>query len=401
MNAQFFRTIHDLESANCISSIMLLGLAVCVIGAWIGWLFLARVTVYQASHEARLALVNGGARIDAPVSGRIVATHFSLGDRVHAGDTLVELDAQVETRQLDEAKTALAALAPRLSAVIAEIKAEQQGMAAAEQMGQVALRATRVRWQGAENAWKTANEIAKRYKRARHVVSEVELLMKESEAEARRTEADDLRLEMQRLPSELQTQKNNKLARIQELEEQQKGLEGEEETTQATIKRLDYETERHSIRAPVSGSIVEIAGLGIGSFVPQGGRLGTIAPPRQLKAIADFSSSEALGHILPGQRAWLRLNGFPWTQYGTISGTVKSISSEPHDGLVRVDLMINPQSATRIPIREGLLGSAEVEVEHTSPATLILRAAGTLIAKPDRWLGAAKPVVTEHDTELQ
>ena len=84
-----------------------------------------------------------------------------------------------------------------------------------------------------------------------------------------------------------------------------------------------------------------------------------------------------------GQRAWLRLNGFPWTQYGTISATVVSIASEQKKGLVRVDLGINPNSDTRIPIQEGLLGSAEVEVEHTSPATLILRAAGTLMTKSD------------------
>jgi len=201
---------------------------------------------------------------------------------------------------------------------------------------------------------------------------------KTGEAKSRKAVASSLHLELQRLPNELKTKESDRAASIQQLKEEEARIQGEEETTNASIKRIEYETERRDIRAPVSGRVVEIAGLGIGTFIPEGGRLGTIAPPKQLKAVAEFPSSEVLGHIAPGQPAWLRLNGFPWTQYGSISATVISIASEEKHGLVRVDLRINPKPPTRIPIQEGLLGSADVEVEHISPVTLILRATGTL-----------------------
>ena len=398
MNGPFFRTIDELKSDSAIASSMLLVFITCLIGAWVGWLSLARVAIYRDSYQAKLAFVNGAVRIDAPVSGRIVAMHFSLGDRVRAHDTLVELDAQMAKRQLDEATTQLAALAPQLSKVVVEVEDAQQADASAEQTGRVALDQARVRWQGAEKDWETAHEIARRYEEGREVVSQVTLLEKEGVAKARRAEADELHLEVQRLASDLQTRKDERVADILKLEEERKRLEGEQQTIKASIKRLESETQRYYIRAPVGGTVVGFNGFGIGSFVPEGGRLGTIAPPQRLKAIADFPSAEALGHILPGQRAWVRLKGFPWTQYGTISATVKSIGSEPHDGLVHVDLTINPKSAGRIPIREGLLGSAEVEVEHISPAILILRAAGTLMT-PNRSASVAQPVAHPHDSE--
>jgi membrane fusion protein (multidrug efflux system) len=383
MNSAFFRTARELGSDNSIGSIMLLGIITCLMGAWVGWLFLARVTIYRASDQARIELVNGAVHVDAPVRGRIVATHLALGDDVHAGDLLVELDAQLETRELDEDKARLTALAPQLSKVTAEIKAAEDALASDEQAAHVALDQARVKWEGAETEWTTAHEIAKRFIAAGDAVPQVEVLARTGAAKSRLAVADSLHLEVQRLGSELKTKQSDRVATIQQLRQDWARLEGEEETTRAGIKRLEYETERHDIRAPVSGRVVEIAGLGIGTFIPEGGRLGTIAPPKRLKAVADFSSSEVLGHIVRGQRAWLRLNGFPWTQYGTISATVVSIASEQKNGLVRVDLGINPNSDTRIPIQEGLLGSAEVEVEHTSPATLILRAAGTLMTKSD------------------
>jgi len=399
MNSQFFRTLGELRSENTITSSILLGSVTCLMAAWVGWLCLARVAVYRTSLQAKVALVNGAVRIDAPVSGRIVATHFSLGDKVHAGDRLVELDSQVAKRQLDESKAQLVALAPQLSKVIAEIEDAQQANASAEQEGRVKLEQAEVDWQAAQKEWEIADAIAKKYEEARKVVSQVDLLKKEGDAKVLWHIARERNLDRQRLASDLQMQESQRLADIHKLEEAQKHLEGEKQSTEATIRRLESETERYYIRAPANGSVVDTTGLGVGSYVPEGGRLGTIAPPGGLKAIADFPSAEALGHVLPGQHAWIRLHGFPWTQYGTISATVKSIGSEPHNGLVRVDLTINPKSATSIPIREGLLGSAEVEVEHVSPAILILRAAGTLMTKPGQSLSMANPVATGHDSE--
>jgi hypothetical protein len=104
--------------------------------------------------------------------------------------------------------------------------------------------------------------------------------------------------------------------------------------------------------------------------------------PGMLKIMTDFLPPAALGRIQPGQPARLRLDGFPWMQYGAVSATVASVASEVRDGWVRVELAVRPDAAPPIPLQHGLPGTVEVEVDHVSPATLVLRTAGPLFTVP-------------------
>jgi membrane fusion protein (multidrug efflux system) len=55
---------------------------------------------------------------------------------------------------------------------------------------------------------------------------------------------------------------------------------------------------------------------------------------------------------------------------------VERVGSEPKDGLIRVELELEAQRNTRIPIEHGLQGSVEVEVEKVAPVALVLDSAG-------------------------
>jgi len=96
--------------------------------------------------------------------------------------------------------------------------------------------------------------------------------------------------------------------------------------------------------------------------------------------MTDFLPSAAIGRIQTGQPARLRLEAFPWTQYGAVSATVASVASEVRDGRVRVELTVRPNPASLIPLQHGLPGTVEVEVDRVSPAILVLRTAGQLLA---------------------
>ena len=81
----------------------------------------------------------------------------------------------------------------------------------------------------------------------------------------------------------------------------------------------------------------------------------------------------AVGRIRPGQAARLRLEGFPWTQYGLLRATVSAVGNEADAGLVRVELAIEADPDSPIPVQHGLPGSVEIAVEKVSPAILVLR----------------------------
>jgi membrane fusion protein (multidrug efflux system) len=85
--------------------------------------------------------------------------------------------------------------------------------------------------------------------------------------------------------------------------------------------------------------------------------------------------------VRPGQYARLRLEGFAWTQYGSLPARVSSVASEAQDGRVRVELAVEAGARTQIPLQHGLPGTVEVETERVSPAVLVLRAAGGMLTK--------------------
>ena len=123
-------------------------------------------------------------------------------------------------------------------------------------------------------------------------------------------------------------------------------------------------------------------------FVKAGDKLAAVVPAGSLKVVADFLPAVALGRVQAGQPARLRLDSFPWAQYGSLVTTVSSVASEIRDGRVRVELTVSSQPTARLPLQHGLPGTLEVEVEQATPATLVLRAAGQLLAKPRTWLAS-------------
>jgi multidrug resistance efflux pump len=148
--------------------------------------------------------------------------------------------------------------------------------------------------------------------------------------------------------------------------------------------------ERRVIRAPVSGELADVAVIRPGAVVKEGDRLAAIVPSGGLRLVADYPPASAFGRIRAGQSGQLRLQGFPWTQYGSLPVRVERVAGEVRNGMVRVEMSVD-SSASRIPLQHGLPGSVEVEVDRVSPAVLTLRLAGRLAAAPRPANVAAQP----------
>ena len=135
------------------------------------------------------------------------------------------------------------------------------------------------------------------------------------------------------------------------------------------------------VTAPVDGRLGEVAGLRPGAVVREGEGLGAVVPSGGLRVVAEFAPSSALGRVRPGQPARMRLEGFPWTEYGQVDATVSSVGAEPRSGTVRVELAVRPDPESPIPLQHGMPGTVEIEIERVSPATLVLRTLGDLLQR--------------------
>jgi membrane fusion protein (multidrug efflux system) len=185
-----------------------------------------------------------------------------------------------------------------------------------------------------------------------------------------------------RLEGEQHTRTNERRAHIEQMTSELSKLRGDRATAGVTLQRLEEEVDRRYIRAPIDGRLGEVAPLRIGAVVHEGDKLAAVIPAGKLRVVANFDPPAALGRIRPGQHARLRLEGFPWAQYGSVTATITNVASEIRDGSIRVEMALDPNSSSRIPLQHGLPGSVEVEIETLSPANLVLRTAGSLLAGP-------------------
>jgi hypothetical protein len=90
----------------------------------------------------------------------------------------------------------------------------------------------------------------------------------------------------------------------------------------------------------------------------------------------------ALGHVRPGQPAQLRLDSFPWSQYGVVPAIVTEVAGPPDSGRIQIVLAVGPGAPAGIPLQPGLTGTVEIATGWSSPAELVLRAAGQLLGAP-------------------
>jgi membrane fusion protein (multidrug efflux system) len=213
---------------------------------------------------------------------------------------------------------------------------------------------------------------------AEGVMAEADAQRAKAVAQGKRSAAESLKIAISRLEPELEVRDTDRQVGVKESLGDATKLQASMATSSARIKRLEYEIERRRIRAPISGRLGECANVRPGSHISEGQQLGVILPSGKLQIIAEFLPS-ALGKVRPGQHALLRLQGFPWAQYGTVSAQVSRVAGEIRDGKVRVELAVSSAAPSRIPFQHGLPGAVEVQLDRISPAALILRSAGDLV----------------------
>lgn len=380
MSAGFSRSIHAIATDGHRGSIAGIAIAALLLGGWLAWFFLARVGRYEASVSARLEVGQAAHRVEAPLGGRVAAVHFELGAEVAEGDVLIELDVEPIRRDIEERQARLAAIAGQMGPLRAEIAARARALRDGAAAARAHVDEARARLREAEAGARFQELEAERAVRLRKegLVSEAEAARLAAEAQSRRSASEALERAAARIDVERRTSQSEQQAELARLDREAASLEGERLVLEAAIKGLLAEIERRKIRSPIAGRVGEIAGLRVGSFVSEGDVVAAVVPPGELRAIAEFSPS-SLGRIRAGQKGRVRLDAFPWTEYGTLSATVERVATEAPAGRIRVELGVHPDPASPIPMQHGLPGSVLIEVERVSPAVLVLRAAGQIV----------------------
>jgi multidrug resistance efflux pump len=379
--AHFDHTMRSLERSENWVFWLFPALACCA--AWLAWMVLARVDIYASSSTARIEVRGKVHHVASQAEGRIAALHYALGQRVHEGELLVELESTVERAQLDQELTELDSLLAKTSALRDQIAAEHAKREARELMGHVAakqadfaLRQARVSASHQRELTKIATDL-----HDRQVTARIDALAAGVALSGSRLRVGDAETGIDYLRASYDYEDKAVLAQIAGLQRDLTYLEAEGPIKRAAVERVRAQLQRRRITAPTTGSLGNIAALQVGDVVKAGDVIASVIPADDVHVIAEFQPDHSVGRIVPGQPARLRLNAFSWVEFGMLDATVAHVANEPHAGSIRVELVLASAQA-RIPVQHGLPGSIDIRVGSASPWELVLRSIGSRLT-PD------------------
>src|SRR5712664_4262899 len=243
MPVAFSRSMRSLAADRYNRTLLGLLSAVLLLGGWGAWFLLSRIAVYEVTQNARLEVDRAPHAIATPVAGRIAVMRLVVGQEVQAGEVLVELDAEAQRLQQEEARVRLAALSAQLAARRQEVTAEEAARQGERQAARVGLNEARARHREAEVAARSAEEEAEFYVRlqARGLAAQLDIVRTRAEVRKRHAAADTLRLAVGRLDAEQQTRERDRLARLERLKREVTQIEGDIDTAAATLERQGHE----------------------------------------------------------------------------------------------------------------------------------------------------------------
>lgn len=107
-----------------------------------------------------------------------------------------------------------------------------------------------------------------------------------------------------------------------------------------------------SIKSPVNGTIQELTAYTLGGVVQAAQKIMVVAPNDNQVEVEVLVLNKDIGFVKAGQNVIIKIESFPYTRYGYLTGKIKSISHDAiehqHLGLVYTALVSLDKSTLNI-----------------------------------------------------
>ena len=240
--------------------------------------------------------------VKAPFAGLIKEILVKEGQKVNYGDTLLSFDPEVSRKRKETLETQIKLERKRFEEESRSIKARKKGI-------QETIN-------GTERSLKTEMEIYTNILplaeigalqltetlRQRNRVEQLESEVAQSNADLEEVEAQLLKLEQQ------------SLREISDLERQ--------------LVEVGDIISKERLDAPVSGIVYGMVPSSPGYAATAGETLVKVVPGGEIEAKI-FVTNRDVGFLEPGMKAQVRIDAFPYTQFGSIPGSLKTVGTLP------------------------------------------------------------------------
>ena len=97
---------------------------------------------------------------------------------------------------------------------------------------------------------------------------------------------------------------------------------------QADAAKARVRIDRATLRAPVDGVAQAVVATTLGQVVTPGEELMHIVPVGAPVEIQAYVTNDDIGFVAAGQKAILKIDSFPFSQYGTLGATVEEVAND-------------------------------------------------------------------------
>ena len=288
----------------------------------------------------QLESLSGSVEVKTPAGGKVAEVHFKDGSIVRKGQPLVRFDTQQATSNQATSKRLIELERSELKTKLKILKSREAVL---------------------EKKVKTNTEIAEQL---RELVEsggfqKVQYLQQLDQLYELQSELSNVKLDMNR--SKLEAEKS-----IGQHINQ--------------LKKAELQIQYQNVVAPVSGVIFEPQ-ASVSGVIGAGDTIVTIIPQEGLKGKV-FVKNKDIGFVKKGQKAKVRVDAFPFTQYGELEGSVGQIGADalPPDNKANfyrypVKLTINKPyleyKDVKVPLRSGMAITANLKLRDKRLISLI------------------------------
>ena len=359
-------------------------------------LFAAAGFAANASYARKATVIGylvpdqGMIRATSQTAGTLKTVIVREGDMVKAGDRIAELALSTETADGNVSDLISKSLNAEVEAARNKVKSRQAQL-------EVERQQSAIRLSKADSELKQlATQVALQEKQVKIARSQLAIgeevarkrLMPLRELEARRSAALTAEQELaghRRQQTSVERDIADIKARLASIPLEISAAQSEAQTAEASLQQRKAESEARRaqfVTAPVSGRIAALP-VAAGQTIASGGTVAVIVPEGGRLEAELLAPSRSIGFVKQGQEVALSLEAFPYQRFGTVPGTIRTVSTTvigPNEvgfqGLkveepvfrIRVSLARDAMQAygQDIPMQPGMLVSAEIVFDRRS-----------------------------------
>jgi len=240
--------------------------------------------------------------IKAPFAGVVKEILVKEGQKVSAGQPLLRLDAEVSKKRADTLQRQLSLESVRFNEESRSIQAREQSL--------------RERMDGLTRAMRTErqiyNDIIPLGKLG--AIQRMQLLQQKNRVEQLQSEIAQARANLQEVQAQLLKMKQESLRELADLDRQ--------------LVEVKDTQDKEVLKAPLDGVVFGLVPSSPGYAAASGETLVKVVPGGVLEAKV-FVTNRDVGFLKKGMAAQIRVDAFPYTQFGSIPGALKSVGTLP------------------------------------------------------------------------